>query len=219
MNPKKAIVADLLIGYAALVGLLVAVAVLLAPASAFAAEAPLAAGYYSAQVETTADDAATATVDSPCLLEVASTGEVVARIAWSKNDVVRMVMNDVEYLPSSSDVSEFVIPVSALDTPLSAQVEVKSRPNELLPVQLTFLAATADSSDEALDALAADTEYEAMPLSLEGEGQESSNMEAAANSQQATSSVEWVTFAGWAVIAVVAIGVGASIFVRVRKGK
>ena len=220
MNLKKTIAADLVIAYAALVGIMVTAAVILAPTSAFAAEAPLQAGFYSAQVETSSNaDALTATVDSPCLLEVASTGDTVARIAWSKNDVVRMVMNDVEYLPSSSDVSEFVIPVSALDTPLSAQVEVRSRPNELLPVQLTFLTATADSSDEALDALAADTEYEAMPLSLEGEGQESSNMEAAANSQQATSSVEWVTFAGWAVIAVVAIGVGASIFVRVRKGK
>ena len=219
MNPKKASVADLLIGYAALVGLLVAVAVLLAPASAFAAEAPLAAGYYSAQVETAADDAVTATVDSPCLLEVASTDETVARIAWSKNDIVRMMVDDVQYLPTSTDVSEFIIPVSALDEPLAMQVELKDQPEKLLPVQLTFASATVDASDEALDALASSSEYEAMPLSLEGEGQPSSDMEAAANSQGTAAPVEWYTFAGWAVIAVVAVAVAVSIFVRVRRGK
>lgn len=220
MNLRKTVAADFVVAFAALVGLVVAVAVSLAPASAFAAEPPLEAGFYSAQVETSSDaEALTSVVDSPCLLEVPSTGQTVARIAWSKNDVVRMIVNDVEYLPSSSDVSEFVIPVLALDEPLSVQVEVASQPNELLTAQLTFFAASVDNSDEALDALAADTEYEAVPLSLEGEGQESSSMEAAANSQQATPSVEWVTFAGWAVIAVVVIGIGASIFIRVRKGK
>jgi len=58
-----------------------------------------------------------------------------------------------------------------------------------------------------------------MPLSLEGEGQTSSDMEAAANSQGTAAPVEWYTFAGWAVIAVVAVAVAVSIFVRVRRGK
>lgn len=220
MNLRKAIAADFVVAYAVAVGLLVTMAIALAPASAFATESSLEAGFYSAQVKTSSDSSElTATVDSPCLLEVASTGEAVARIAWSKNDVVRMIVGDVEYLPSSPDVSEFVIPVSALDVPLAAEVEVRSQPNLLLPVQLTFFAATADSSDEALDALASGTEYEAVPLSLDGGGQESTNMEAAANSQEASPSVEWYTFAGWAVIAVVIVGIGASIFIRVRRGR
>lgn len=219
MNSKKTSAADFLIGYAVLVGVLVAIAVLLAPASAFAASAPLEAGFYSAQVETAADDSVTDTVDSPCLLEVASTGEMVARIAWSSNDVVRMVVNDVQYLPTSNDISEYVIPVSALDEPLSAQVELRDQPEKLISVQLTFAGATVDDSDEALDALASSSEYEVMPLSLSENDGASANMEAAANSQEANASVEWYTFAGWAIIAVAVVGVAASIFIRIRRGK
>ena len=97
---RKTVAADFVVAFAALVGLVVAVAVSSAPASAFAAEPPLDAGFYSAQVETSSDaEALTSVVDSPCLLEVPSTGQTVARIAWSKNDVVRMIVNDVEYLP------------------------------------------------------------------------------------------------------------------------
>ncbi|MCI8367066.1 MAG: hypothetical protein HFJ66_05635 [Eggerthellaceae bacterium] len=45
------------------------------------------------------------------------------------------------------------------------------------------------------------------------------NLEAPASSEEPESEVQWVTFAGWAVIAVVVVGIGVSIFVRVRKNK
>lgn len=45
------------------------------------------------------------------------------------------------------------------------------------------------------------------------------DLTAPASSQESEDEVQWVTFAGWAVIAVVVVGVGVSIFVRVRKRK
>ena len=80
-----------------------------------------------------------ATVDSPAALTVAD-GKMTATIVWSSPNYDYMIVNGEKYLPTNTEGnSTFVIPVSALGTPLSvtADTVAMSTPHEI-EYTLTF---------------------------------------------------------------------------------
>ena len=80
-----------------------------------------------------------ATVDSPAALTVAD-GKMTATIVWSSPNYDYMIVDGEKYLPTNTEGnSTFVIPVAALDTPLSvtADTVAMSTPHEI-EYTLTF---------------------------------------------------------------------------------
>lgn len=80
-----------------------------------------------------------ASVQSPAELTVEN-GSMTAKIVWSSKNYDRMIVDGVEYAPSyENELSVFMIPVSALDTPLAVQAETTamSQPH-MIDYTLTF---------------------------------------------------------------------------------
>ena len=107
------------------------------PKAEAAAETP-ADGEYNVQV-VLEGGSGRATVDSPAALTVAD-GKMTATIVWSSPNYDYMIVDGEKYLPTNTEGnSTFVIPVAALDTPLSvtADTVAMSTPHEI-EYTLTF---------------------------------------------------------------------------------
>ena len=110
-------------------------------APAFAAQAP-ADGTYTVDVEL-AGGSGRSTVESPATLEVAG-GQMTATIVWSSSNYDLMVVDGVEYQPTTVEGgSTFEIPVSALDEalPVSAETLAMGSPH-MIDYPLTLVSAS-----------------------------------------------------------------------------
>lgn len=81
-----------------------------------------------------------ASVESPALVEKADDGSYLLTLVWSSSNYDKMVVNDTEYLPVSTEGnSTFQIPVSSLteDLPVQAETTAMSTPH-MIDYVLTF---------------------------------------------------------------------------------
>lgn len=109
-------------------------------------------GVYLAEV-TLEGGSGKAAVSSPAELTVAD-GVMTARIAWNSPNYDYMIVDGERYLPEAEeDNAVFVIPVSALDQPLSviADTVAMSRPHEI-EYRLTFRSDTLRPAQEGAEA-------------------------------------------------------------------